>query len=209
MQLTDIQKDALTEVINIGFSRAAASLSDLTGHRAVLDVPEVSIHPIYELGSLLARIAPSRLVSVHQLFKGRVSGDAMLLLNLEGASALSCLLSDQNRPRQTLLDESAKEVLAEVGNILLNSCLATFADVLKVRISFALPRVELDVLEVMLNTLSLDAEELHYALVITTKFRLCDNTIEGCLVIVLGVTSLDHLLEAVTQLCNSPLEPKE
>ena len=39
MELTSTQQDALIELLNIGFGRAAASLSQLTGHRVVLDVP--------------------------------------------------------------------------------------------------------------------------------------------------------------------------
>jgi chemotaxis protein CheC len=38
MNLTAVQEDALTEVINIGFGRAAASLSKLTGQRVQLEV---------------------------------------------------------------------------------------------------------------------------------------------------------------------------
>ena len=37
MQLTAAQQDALIELLNIGFGRAAASLSQLTGHRVILD----------------------------------------------------------------------------------------------------------------------------------------------------------------------------
>ena len=33
MELTAVQQDALVELLNIGFGRAAASLSQLTGHR--------------------------------------------------------------------------------------------------------------------------------------------------------------------------------
>ena len=36
--LTDVQRDALTEMINIGFGRAAAALSRLTGMRATASV---------------------------------------------------------------------------------------------------------------------------------------------------------------------------
>ena len=39
MELTALQQDALIELLNIGFGRAAASLSQLTGHRVLLDVP--------------------------------------------------------------------------------------------------------------------------------------------------------------------------
>ena len=49
MELTAVQRDALTELINIGFGRAAASLSRLTGYRVLLDVPSVSIHPMERL----------------------------------------------------------------------------------------------------------------------------------------------------------------
>ena len=39
VELTQVQQDALIELLNIGFGRAAASLSQLTGHRVVLEVP--------------------------------------------------------------------------------------------------------------------------------------------------------------------------
>jgi len=50
MELTPTQTDALTELINIGYARAAAALSDLTGHRISLEVPEVAVHVIPEVG---------------------------------------------------------------------------------------------------------------------------------------------------------------
>jgi len=37
--LTDDQKDAVTELVNIAFSRTAAALSELTGNRVELTVP--------------------------------------------------------------------------------------------------------------------------------------------------------------------------
>ncbi len=53
MQLTTNQTDALTELINIGYARAAGALSELTGHRITMEVPQVSVHPIEEVGDLL------------------------------------------------------------------------------------------------------------------------------------------------------------
>ena len=52
MELTAVQQDALIELLNIGFGRAAASLSQLTGHRVLLEVPQVTIHPIDEVAGL-------------------------------------------------------------------------------------------------------------------------------------------------------------
>jgi len=44
--LTDVQRDALIELLNIGFGRAGASLSKLTGQRIMLEVPIVDVHPV-------------------------------------------------------------------------------------------------------------------------------------------------------------------
>src|SRR2546421_9576580 len=94
MILSDRQSDALTELINIAFSRAAASLSELTGYRVLLDVPQVAVHPINELFGVLSRFVPGEIATIHQIFGGPVSGDAMLLLNYQGAVMLSELLTE-------------------------------------------------------------------------------------------------------------------
>ena len=60
MELTTVQQDALIELLNIGFGRAAGALSELTGHRVVLEVPEVSIHPIAGLAPALRSVRRGR-----------------------------------------------------------------------------------------------------------------------------------------------------
>src|SRR6478672_3539202 len=86
VELTAIQQDALIELLNIGFGRAAASLSQLTGHRVLLEVPQVSVHPISELRKSLQVIVSPNVASVHQIFSGPVAGDALLMLDQSGAA---------------------------------------------------------------------------------------------------------------------------
>jgi len=68
MELTASQTDALTELINIGYARAAAALSELTGHRISLEVPEVAVHQIPEIAESLQRVVQGDVVSVNQVF---------------------------------------------------------------------------------------------------------------------------------------------
>ncbi len=196
MELTEVQKEALTELINIAFSRTAASLSDMTGNRVELDVPEIAVYPIRDLFKALSRFVSGDVATVHQIFAGPVAGDAFLLLNYEGAVDLVNLLTGANAPPHRLA-ESSKEVLSEVGNILLNACLGIFGDLLKVRFSFTVPRLHLEALEGLLDSLVIDKDELHHALVIGAKFHLQASAVTGCLVIVLGIASLDLLIRAV------------
>ncbi len=197
MMLTTEQQDGLTELINIAFSRTAASLTDLTGQRVLLDVPEVAIYPSGELVPTLAGMIRNDVATIHQIFYGPMEGDALLLLDYESAVLLAELLT--NEPSTNRLDSSAREVLTEVGNILLNACLSMFGDLLHTHLAFSVPRLKVEALQVMLNELIAGKEELRYALVVYTDFRLRDSAVNGYLVLVLGVGSLDRLLQALEE----------
>ena len=196
MELTAVQQDALIELLNIGFGRAGASLSQLTGQRVVLEVPEVSIHPIAALRPALSLLDHEDVASVHQIFSGPVAGDALLILNHGAAGMLKQLLTDE-APLPLNVDASAREVLTEVGNILLNACLGSFGNLLRVQVSFSVPRLSLDTLHGVIQSLTVSSEGMRYALIVHAGFRLRDAEVRGVLVIVLSVSSLDKLIRAV------------
>jgi chemotaxis protein CheC len=197
MELTERQRDAVSELINIAFSRTGAALSELTGQRVILNAPEVSIHPTAALPAALAKFMPGEVASIHQVFGGPVAGDALLLLNHEGAVQLTDLLTTDGHPTSNRLDESAREVLTEVGNILLNACLGMFGNLLDVHVSFSVPRLHLETLDELLDSIRTAAGEPRYALVVYTAFQIRDSAVRGFLVMVLSVTSLDRLIQEV------------
>lgn len=194
--LTNEQQDALIELVNIATGRTAGSLSQLTGERVVLDVPQVSVHPIAELSEVLSTFIRGDVATVHQIFSGPVAGDAFLLLDYQAAVTLVDLMTSESLPGRRLT-ASAREVLTEVGNILLNACLGLFGDLLQVRVSFSVPRLHLDTLADLIATISIEQADLQYGLVIHTNFRMRDDAVSGYLVIVLGVSSLDQLIQAL------------
>ena len=196
MKLTERQSDALSELINIAFARTGAALSELTGHRVVLNPPEVAVYRTAELRGALAKFVPGDVASIHQVFAGPVAGDALLLLNYAGAVQLTDLLTDETQPSNHL-DESAREVLTEVGNILLNACLGMFGNLLNVHVTFSVPRLHLETLEELIESTTSDKTEMHYALVVYTAFQIRDSSVKGFLVIVLSVDSLDRLIQEV------------
>jgi len=196
MELTERQRDAVSELINIAFSRTGAALSELTGQRVMLNAPEVTIHPTTGLPGALAKFMPGEVAAIHQVFGGPVAGDALLLLNHDGAVQLTDLLTDGHAPSNRL-DESAREVLTEVGNILLNACLGMFGNLLDVHVSFSVPRLHTETLDELLVSIGTAAGEPRYALVVYTAFQIRDSAVRGFLVMVLSVTSLDRLIQEV------------
>jgi chemotaxis protein CheC len=196
MELTATQQDSLVELLNIGFARAAASLSQLTGHRVVLDMPQVTLDSIDEVVPALERVVQGHVTSVHQIFSGPVAGDALLILDEAGASILKELLT--NEPALPLsIDASAREVITEVGNILLNACLGTFGNLLKVQVSFSVPHLSIESVGAILESLMVSQQSIRYALIVHAGFRLRDTQVSGYLMIVLSVASLDRLIRAV------------
>jgi chemotaxis protein CheC len=198
MELNAIQHDALVELLNIGFGRAGASLSRLTGHRVLLEVPQVSVHPMERLHEFLHQLLEDEVASVHQIFSGPIAGDALLMLDPVAASALKELLTSE--PALPLaVDASTREVLTEVGNIVLNACLGTFGNLLELPIGFSVPDINVATVKAVIDSLTPEFDAFRYALVVTAGFRLRDAEVTGYVVIVLSVQSLNRLLVALEQ----------
>jgi len=107
MELTHAQSDALTELITIGYARAAAALSDLTSHRISLEVPKVAIHTVPEITEKLTQVIQGEVASVNQVFSGNILGNGILILDREAALLLNRLLTD--RPAASGFDGAARE----------------------------------------------------------------------------------------------------
>jgi chemotaxis protein CheC len=196
MNIDDLDMDALTELFNIGLHRAASSLSELTGQRVLVDLPRLWVCPIEETHARLVELLDGDLATVHQIFRGSVMGDAVLVLQHESAARLAALMTGEP-PVGGRLDQSAREVLAEIGNVILSSCLSSFGDMLRVSVSFSVPRIHVESLEGMLRSLQVDDEELHYAMLAATEFRLSEGEVGGYLMIAVGLSSLALISDAL------------
>lgn len=191
MKLSTFELDGMNELFNIGLHRAAASLSELTGQRVHVDLPQLWVCEMSELQTHLNELVEGDLATVHQIFGGPVSGDAVLLLEYQKAVLLASVLTGGGVAFGGRLDESAREVLTEIGNVVLSSCLGAFGNVLKVAVTFAVPRIHIESLEGLLRSVVIEEDHgMPYAMVAATRFRLSEHEISGYLIVVIGVNSL-------------------
>lgn len=190
--------DALTELFNVGLHRAAASLSEVTGQRVNVDMPKLWVYEIGEIEVRLRDLLGGELATVRQIFGGAVAGDAVLLIEHEKAAVLTRLMTDGEVGVGGRLDQSAREVLSEVGNIVLGACLSGFGDMLKSSVSFSVPRLTLESLGSLLASLRSDDDEVQYAVICATRFGLSELKVDGYLVIAVGAASLARMLEGLS-----------
>jgi chemotaxis protein CheC len=138
--LSEIQLDALTELVNIGVSHAASSLREMVGSQVHLSVPNVTLVTRAQAIAILAERETSNLVAVHQVFEGDVTGRALLIFPETKSLELVRAITGGDLPLEDII-ELEQEALAETGNILLNSCLATIANMLQRSLKMSLPEV--------------------------------------------------------------------
>ena len=199
MNLDAFELDSLSELFNVGLHRAAASLSEITGQRIVVDMPKLIVCPIAEIEKPLADLIGGEIATVHQIFGGAVVGDAVLLIEHDKAALLAKLMTSGEAAGGGRLDQSAREVLAEIGNIVLGACLSGFGDMLELPVSFSVPRIHIESLKSILGSLRTDASEPQYAVIVATQFRLSELAVDGYMVIAIPATSLSRITHALAE----------
>jgi chemotaxis protein CheC len=138
--LSETEQDALAEIANIGVSRAAASLRQMVGEQVMLAVPAVNIVSRQAASRLVERGNAPKLVAVQQSFEGPFSGRALLIFPEAHSLELVRSIVGDEHSLEDIIDLE-HEALAETGNIILNACLATIANVLRRTMRMSLPSI--------------------------------------------------------------------
>jgi chemotaxis protein CheC len=138
--LAELERDALTELVNIGVSRAASSLRKMIGEEVILSVPSIEIMAPQNAARLIGERETDELVAIQQQFEGAFSGRALLIFPQATSLDLVRAIIGGDVPPDEIA-EMEQEALAETGNVILNGCLATMANMLKRPLDISLPEV--------------------------------------------------------------------
>lgn len=138
--LSELELDAMTELMNLGVSNAAASLRELVGEEVLLSVPRVTMVTRDQAIANLGERETKRLVAVHQDFEGDINGRALLIFPEARSMELVRAVVGGELSLEELM-EMEQEALAETGNVILNGCLGTVANNLGRSLRISLPEV--------------------------------------------------------------------
>jgi chemotaxis protein CheC len=138
--LNELELDALTELVNLGISRAATNLAEMVREEVTLTVPRVTLVSRDQAIQTLGERESAHLVAVHQTFVGDISGRALLIFPEAKSLELVRAVVGGDLSIEEIL-ELEQEALAETGNVILNGCLATIANQLERTLKISLPEV--------------------------------------------------------------------
>src|SRR5262245_9644031 len=89
--LSDLERDALREVANIGAGHAATALSQMTGRKIMISVPEVTVRRLEEVAELVG--PPDTVIAgVLMHVMGDLTGRTLVVLGETSARHLCTML---------------------------------------------------------------------------------------------------------------------
>jgi chemotaxis protein CheC len=191
LTLTELERDALTELANIGVSRAAASLRKMVGQQVLLSVPSVEVVNQRTAAALVSEREGSDLVAVRQAFSGSFSGRALLIFpQAKSLQLIRAIVGPDVTEAETKGIE--EEALAETGNVILNGCLATMANILNQSLTVSLPEVMRGTGE-RLFKLNEESTDSGLVLFLYINFSILDLDIRGYIAMLMDLPSLANL----------------
>ncbi len=139
-ELDPLTEDALMELFNIGVSRAATSLSSLAKREVSITPPNIKYLSRNEMIDYAIEHIGGEVTAMGIEFEGNVDGHIQLLLARQQALPISKLMLMAQGLE--INDKSIlRESLLETSNILLNACLGSLANSLKVRFETQVPKL--------------------------------------------------------------------
>ncbi len=195
--LNELEHDALTELVNIGVSHSAAGLRKMVGEQVLLSVPSVEVVSRKAAVTLIRERESEELVAVCQDFQGAFSGRALLIFPQRNSLALvNAVTHGELSPDEVVAIET--EALAETGNIVLNGCLASMANMLQRPLTMSLPLVVRGGGQ-MFFELGDEPGDSGVVLFLYINFTISGRAIRGYIAMLMDMPSLDALKLLITE----------
>jgi chemotaxis protein CheC len=199
IDLTEIEQDALAEIANMGVSRAANSLRQMVGEQVLLSVPSVQIVTRQAASKLVERNDAKRLVAVQQSFEGPFDGRALLIFPEAHSLELVRSIVGNEHSLDDVIDLE-QEALAETGNIILNGCLATIANMLHRTMRMSLPSIVRGDGATLFGS---DTSAEQFVLFLYIDFNIKKRDVRGFIALLMDLPSIAALKEIVNDYVNS------
>ncbi len=191
IEFTELQMDAIIELINMGIGRAADALAKMMSEEVCLSVPNVTFVNHIGLGNHLRSIDIERPSVIKQHFNGDFSGNALLVFpEVSGELLVKKMLGEMMSAEQII--EVEEEALKEAGNIILNACFGQLAELLATNLDSDIPAYKKDTIDDILEFS--EASEMENStsqvMLLQVDFSLSESEMKGFVLFVMDVGSM-------------------
>jgi len=207
LTLTEVQRDALQEVGNIGAGNAANALAQMINKRVDINIPLVEMVELDEFANMISKRNEKLLVAWSNVI-GKTRATVLSLFNIKDAIDITSIIVDDPDKKQIDLrkkinnasdfPELYKSALSELGHILGSHYVSAIGDLLGIRLMTEPPDMSVDTGASLFSILKEEVGLLKkLSLVITTSVIVTDFKITGTFLFIPNLETLEDLLDAL------------
>ena len=196
LSMTDLERDIIREILNIGLARAADSFAIVAQERVLLEVPNIDL---LMSDDILRRVREyqSQHVPIQSDIRGDFNGTTLMFFSGQHIQRLSRVCLRMQTDESIVLNELQESLLLEISNIITGALVTQLANILKANIYGAPPVAPRgDIADHMQNLMP---EEMLQPLIfsVITQFSDKDNTVELPLMLFFDRLTFQKILEII------------
>jgi len=158
-KLTDLQKDSLKELGNIGAGSAATALSQLIGKDIGMKVPDVFIIPVEKISDYIAK-DQKIVAAIYMRIFGEIKARALIILPQDKVFLLIDMIMKRQLGETKEFGETEQSALKEIGNIIISSYLNAIAKFIGLNSVPSVPALAVDMVGAIFETISAELAEM-------------------------------------------------
>ena len=196
LSMTELERDIIREILNIGLARAADSFAVIAQERVLLEVPNIDLLMSDDILHRVRDYQTSH-VPIQSDIRGDFNGTTLMFFSGQHVQRLSRVCLRMQTTESLELNEFQESLLLEISNIITGALVTQLANILKANIYGAPPIAPKgDIAENLQSLLpELQLQPLIFSVI--TQFSDRDNTVELPLMLFFDRVTFGKILEII------------
>lgn len=195
--MTELERDIIREILNIGLARAADSFAVIAQERVLLEVPNLDLVPGSSILERVHEYEGSHVI-IQSDIKGDFNGTTLMFFSGQHVQRLSKVCLRMNVSNGVKIDAMQESLLLEISNIITGALVTQLANILKSAIYGAPPVAPRGNIADSLNNLMSNrpmVQPLIFSVI--TQFSDEENSVELPLMIFFDRATFTKMLEII------------
>lgn len=194
--MTDLERDIIREILNIGLARAADSFAVIAQERVLLEVPNIDLLMSDDIMRKV-REYQSKHVAIQSDIRGDFNGTTLMFFSGQHIQRLSRVCLRMQIPESLEVNELQESLLLEISNIITGALVTQLANILKANIYGAPPMAPKGDIATAMQALLPQQQLQPLIFSVITQFSDKDNMVELPLMLFFDRVTFAKILEII------------
>lgn len=196
LSMTDLERDIIREILNIGLARAADSFAVIAQERVLLEVPNIDLLMSDDIMRKV-REYQSKHVAIQSDIRGDFNGTTLMFFSGQHIQRLSRVCLRMQIADTLEVNELQESLLLEISNIITGALVTQLANILKANIYGAPPTAPRGDIATAMQTLLPQQQLQPLIFSVITQFSDKDNMVELPLMLFFDRVTFAKILEII------------